>query len=132
MKRSGFTLIEMIIVAIVLGILATVALPRFIRVVEKSRSAEARNALGVIRDAELAYFMEFNVFTNSLGAMNVPLPGACAASNYFRYTIVFGAADFTATATRCAAGGRPPQTAINYALSLNRAGTMTSTVASML
>ncbi|MGE5279650.1 MAG: type IV pilin protein [Deltaproteobacteria bacterium] len=134
MKRCGFTLIEMLITVVVLGILATIALPRYVRIVERSRSAEARNALGVIRDAELAYFMENNVFTASVADLNVPLPTACNATYYFAYSIVTAATDFTASAARCTAGqgGREPAGAFTYTLTLNRAGTMASSVADML
>ncbi len=52
MKRSGFTLIELIVVVIVIGILATVAVPQYLRATERAKSAKARHALGILAQAE--------------------------------------------------------------------------------
>jgi len=43
MTRKGFTLLELIVVIIILGILASLGFSQYIKMVEKGRSAEARN-----------------------------------------------------------------------------------------
>jgi len=43
--RKGFTLVEMIVVVIVLGILASIAGVQYSKIIERSRSAEARHIL---------------------------------------------------------------------------------------
>lgn len=50
-KRSGFTLLEIIIVIIIVGVLASLALPRFFNTIEYSRSTEALNTIGVLKRA---------------------------------------------------------------------------------
>ena len=47
-KASGFTLIEVLVVVLILGILSSVALPQYRRSVERTRVAEARTLLRAI------------------------------------------------------------------------------------
>lgn len=129
MKRSGFTLLELIVTVIIIGIIASIALPRYLRVVEKGRSSEARNVLGQIRAAEEAYFFENNAYTSSVATLGLAVPTACNPIFYFRYSIAANATAFTATATRCTAGGKIPQAAggIAYVINLTNMGEMDGT-----
>ncbi len=127
MSRKGFTLTEMMMVVLLLGILATIAFPRYIQVVEKGRSAEARQALGAIRDAELAYYLEYDVFTAVMGNLGLPYPAACTGTYYYNYGIAVNGATFTATATRCTAGGKAPQAAAAHVVNLTQAGVLGGT-----
>ena len=51
-ERAGFTLLELLMVVIIIAILASVALPQYLRVAERSRSAEALQNLAAIRSSE--------------------------------------------------------------------------------
>jgi type IV pilus assembly protein PilA len=57
-KKGGFTLIELMIVVAIIGILAAIAIPNFIRFQAKSKQSEAKTNLKAIFTAEKAYFGE--------------------------------------------------------------------------
>lgn len=48
MRRAGFTMIELIFVIVVLGILAAVALPKFIGVSEQADAAKCKSFVGTM------------------------------------------------------------------------------------
>jgi prepilin-type N-terminal cleavage/methylation domain-containing protein len=54
MKRA-FTLLELIIVVIIIGILISVAIPQYTSVTEKARAAEGIQILGILRGAQIRY-----------------------------------------------------------------------------
>ena len=51
MNRKGFTLIELIMVIVILGILAAIAVPRYVDLTSKAKDAARDGALGAIRSA---------------------------------------------------------------------------------
>jgi len=63
-NRKGFTLIELMIVVAIIGILAAIAIPNFLRFQAKSKQSEARELLSSIYTAEVAYYAENNVFSD--------------------------------------------------------------------
>ena len=59
-KRKGFTLLELMIVVIIIGILASLAIPRFIKAVDKARKGTATAMLSAIRSSVLRYYAEYD------------------------------------------------------------------------
>ena len=75
MNRKGFTLVEVLVVVLIIGILTTVALPQYQKAIERSRSAAAITALGNLARGEKAYQVLRNTFTDDLGLLDLDLPG---------------------------------------------------------
>ena len=61
-SNKGFTLIELMIVVAIIGILAAIAIPNFLRFQLKARSSEGKVNIAAIRTAEVAYNSEFATY----------------------------------------------------------------------
>ena len=99
-KRNGFTLLEMMIVVVILGILSAVALPMYSNYVKKSRTAEAKVALGDIRICQRMYYDSRQYYASDLSVLNWKLDGATSGTNVGKapafYTFATGTAGSTA------------------------------------
>ena len=80
-NQKGFTLIELMIVVAIIGILAAIAIPNFLRYQAKSRQTEAKTNLGGIFVAEVSYFGE-NARYNNFSNIGFALAGS---SNRYTY-----------------------------------------------
>ena len=99
----GFTLLEIIIVIIIVGVLASLALPRFFRTVEYARSTEALNSMGSIRQSmERCYLQRNGSYSNCNTFNNLDLTNPGTSPNaHFAYAFSGASAvGYTITATR--------------------------------
>jgi len=69
MRRRGFTLIELLVVLAILGILLTLALPRYFSSIDKSKEAVLRENLVQIRDAISRYHADRGRYPETLDAL---------------------------------------------------------------
>ena len=105
-NRKGFTLIELMIVVVIIGILAALAIPRFMKSTSKAKQSEARQILKQIYTMQHTYRQANNSYgdnglTSVAGAVfTFPQIGVdIQSSAVYGYGIVAGAGTFTATAT---------------------------------
>ena len=78
-KRSGFTLVELAVVVVIIGVLAAFAVPRFLASVERSKAAEAFNYLSAVQAAQERYHAREGTYADTLDNLDIKL----TAPKYF-------------------------------------------------
>jgi len=91
-KQSGFTLVELMVTVVVIGILAAIAMPAYQEYVKRGHRAAAQAEMMDIANRQQQYFLANRGYASSVGTLNYSLPDAVSA----RYTAAI-AADNTAT-----------------------------------
>ena len=71
MNKKGFTLIELLVVVLIIGILASMALPAYFKAVERSRIAEADTLLGSTAQAQQRRWMKNNSYSKLFSGLDV-------------------------------------------------------------
>jgi len=61
-NKKGFTLIELMIVVAIIGILAAIAIPDFLKFQARAKQSEAKTNLGAIFTTQVSYFGEYNSY----------------------------------------------------------------------
>ena len=96
-REKGFTLIELMIVVAIIGILAAIAIPNFMRYQAKAKQSEAKGNLGAIYTSEITYMAEKDVYTAAIA--NLDWTAAGATRYTYSLTATTPRTGFTATAT---------------------------------
>ena len=73
-RRKGFTLVELSVVIVIVGVLAAFGVPRFLKAVEKSKAAEAFAYLSAIRDAQERYQAAQGTYATDLATLDIQMP----------------------------------------------------------
>jgi len=78
-KRQGFTLVELAVVVVIIGVLAAFAVPRFLSSVERSKAAEAFNYLSAVQAAQERYHARQGTYADDVTKLDIKM----SASKYF-------------------------------------------------
>jgi type IV pilus assembly protein PilA len=91
-SKKGFTLIELMIVVAIIGILAAIAIPNFLKYQAKSKQSEAKVGLKGIFTSETSYFAEQNVY-GAISTINY----APSGTPRYSFAVVTTTAEITGT-----------------------------------
>jgi len=74
--QRGFSLTELMIVVAIIGILAAIAIPNFMRYQARAKQSEAKSNLVAIHTGEIAYFAEHNKYIDDFNAIGFGVTGS--------------------------------------------------------
>ncbi len=105
-SEKGFTLVELLVVIIIIGILAAIALPNFLNQGAKAKQTEAKQNIGLINRTQTAYRSENQQFAGSFDLLATgTLTGSSTTASTSNYSYTLTSATENATITAKAIDG---------------------------
>lgn len=111
LSHRGFTLVELLVVVVIIGVLSSIGVPAYVKSVEKARATEAMKHLKAANDAVYAYSSEKGKCPTEFRQLLIEIPGtgtgASVQAKYFTYTMGATAAPIPGTTNEAGDGACP-------------------------
>lgn len=106
-SQAGWTIVDLLVLLVLFGILATLSLPAFSTQAEIAQQAEARARVRLMNRTQQAYFLERNTFASTWRDLGLGLP---AKTQHYTYLISGGGSRATTVTNHALPelGGRSP------------------------
>lgn len=101
-NNAGFTLTELLIVLVIIGVLAALAIPKFLSVTTRAKTTEAKLMLRQVYNLQRAYYLENDLYGTTLEGIGFDQEKLKTEGGSARYKIAITKAtglEFVATAT---------------------------------
>ena len=122
-SRRGFTLIELMLVVVILGIIAAFAYPTFLDQVYKSRRGDGKAMLMSVASKQQQFYLDNKTFTNSMTAMGYSADPEDSSEGYYRVDVTAASATAYTLRARAQNGQTSDSKCLDY--TLNSQGTVT-------
>lgn len=73
-RRRGFTLVELAVVVVIIGVLAAFGVPRFLQSVERSKASEAFGYCSAVRSAQERYHAREGTYSDDITKLDIQAP----------------------------------------------------------
>ena len=99
-RQQGVTLVELILTIVIVGILSSIAYPKFSQYLQQSRRSEAHSALIKIANLQEQFFLQKQRYASlsELGLKTFPDNSHTTENDYYRITVTVTSASYRLTA----------------------------------
>jgi type IV pilus assembly protein PilE len=108
--EKGMSLVELMTVVVIVGVLASIAVPGYRQYLLRANRSDAKNALMQVQSAQEKFYLQNNRYAGTVAALGTP---GTTTNGYYSITIAPGALgdqSYTATAEAVAGAGQTDDT----------------------